>query len=110
MPDSITAGIDWGNGLHQVAIVDGSGRQRASVAVCHDVAGLAELDERLGAYGEGLPVAIERADGLLVEHLQAQGLRICPVSPPIAARIRERYRVAPVKDDAFDAFTLPARK
>ena len=37
-------------------------------------------------------------------------MRICPVSPQIAARIRERYGVAPVNDDAFDAFTLPALK
>lgn len=106
MPDSITVGIDWGNSLHQVAIVDAAGRQIANFGVAHDVVGLAELDERLGTYGEGLPVAIERAEGLLVEHLQAQGLRVYPVSPRIAARIRERYRVAPVKDDAFDAFTL----
>jgi hypothetical protein len=28
------------------------------------------------------------------------------VSPRIAARARERYRVAPVKDDRFDAFVL----
>jgi transposase len=51
-------------------------------------------------------VAIERAEGLLVEHLQALGLGVYPVSPRVAARIRERYRVAPIKDDAFDAFTL----
>ncbi len=106
MPESITAGIDWGGSVHQVAIVDGRGRQLASFPVAHDVAGLAELGERLATYGADLPVAIERAEGLLVEHLQALGLQVYPVSPRIAARIRERYRVAPIKDDAFDAFTL----
>lgn len=106
MPESITAGIDWGGSLHQVTIVDGRGRQLASFQVAHDVAGLAELGERLATYGADLPVAIERAEGLLVEHLQALGLQVYPVSPRIAARIRERYRVAPIKDDAFDAFTL----
>lgn len=106
MPESITAGIDWGGSFHQVAIVDGRGRQLESFGVAHDVAGLAELGERLAAYGGDLPIAVERAEGLLVEHLQALGLQIYPVSPRIAARIRERYRVAPVKDDAFDAFTL----
>ncbi len=106
MPESITAGIDWGGTVHRVAVVDASGRQVANFAVSHDVAGLAELDKRLASYGEDLPVAIERAEGLLVEHLQALGLQVYPVSPRIAARIRERYRVAPIKDDAFDAFTL----
>lgn len=53
-----------------------------------------------------MPVAIERSEGLLVEHLQDRGHRVFAVSPRIAARARERYRVASVKDDRFDAFVL----
>lgn len=106
MQKSITVGIDWGNSVHQVAIVDAAGRQIANFAVAHDVAGLTSLAERLAEFGDELPVAVERAEGLLVEHLQALGMRVYPLSPRIAARIRERYRVAPIKDDAFDAFTL----
>lgn len=87
-------------------IVDAAGRRVANFGVVHDVVGLAEFDQRLGVCGEGLPVAIERAEGLLVEHLQAQNLRVYPRSPRIAARIRERYRVAAVKSDAFDAYTV----
>ena len=34
------------------------------------------------------------------------GTPVFPVSPRIAARARERYRVAAVKDDRFDAFVL----
>jgi hypothetical protein len=74
--------------------------------VTHDVAGLVDLDAELARFGGSLPVAVERAEGLLVEHLQATGHRVFPVSPRIAARARERYRVAPVKDDVFDAFVL----
>lgn len=72
----------------------------------HDVAGLADLDAELARFGNRLPVAVERSEGLLVEHLQAVGHVVFPVSPRIAARARERYRVAPVKDDRFDAYVL----
>jgi transposase len=70
------------------------------------VAGLEDLDAELARFGARLPVAVERSEGLLVEHLQAAGHVVFPVSPRIAARARERYRVAPVKDDRFDAFVL----
>lgn len=53
-----------------------------------------------------MPIAVERSEGLLVEHLQAAGHIVFAVSPRIAARARERYRVASVKDDRFDAFVL----
>ena len=42
----------------------------------------------------------------MVEHLQCAGHVVFPVSPRIAARARERYKVASVKDDRFDAFVL----
>jgi transposase len=43
---------------------------------------------------------------LLVETLQDLGHRLFCVSPKMSARARERYRVAPGKSDAFDAFVL----
>ena len=100
------AGIDWGGSHHQLCVVDDRGRRRTQVRVTHDVAGLADLDAELARFGTPMPVAVERAEGLLVEHLQAAGHVVYPVSPRIAARARERYRVAPVKDDVFDAFVL----
>lgn len=100
------AGIDWGGSHHQVCVIDDRGRRKAQIRVTHDVAGLADLDTELARFGACVPVAVERAEGLLVEHLQAAGHRVFPVSPRIAARARERYRVAPVKDDVFDAFVL----
>lgn len=53
-----------------------------------------------------MPIAIERAEGLLVEHLQSRGHAVFAVSPRIAARARERYKIAAVKDDRCDAFVL----
>jgi transposase len=100
------AGVDWGGHEHQLCVVDGTGHKRLELRVAHDVAGLEELLRELAKHGDRLPVAVERAEGLLVEHLQAHGHPVFPVSPRIAARARERYRVAPVKDDRFDAFVL----
>lgn len=103
----IYAGIDSGGEHHQLCVVDDRGRRLSQLRVSHDVAGLAALDAELTRHGDRLPVAVERAEGLLVEHLQARGHPVFPVSPRIAARARERYRVAAVKDDRFDAF-VPA--
>lgn len=72
----------------------------------HDVAGAGELAGRLSRLGPVQGVAIERSEGLLVEALQAQGHRLFCVSPKLSARARERYRLAPTKSDAFDAFVL----
>jgi len=100
------AGIDWGGQHHQLCVVDQAGQRRQQFRVAHDVAGLSELDREMGRFGGRLPVAIERSGGLLVEHLQARGHLVYPVSPKVSARARERYKVASVKDDRFDAFVL----
>lgn len=102
----VFAGIDWGGEQHQLCVVDGDGRRLLQLRVAHDVAGLAELDHQLHRFGDRLPIAIERSEGLLGEHLQAVGHAVFPVSPRISARARERYKVAAVKDDRFDAFVL----
>ncbi len=100
------AGIDWGGENHQLCVVDHNGKRLTQLRVTHDVAGLAELRRELGRFGDRVPIAIERAEGLLVEHLQDNGHVLFPVFPRIAARARERYKVASVKDDRFDAFDL----
>jgi hypothetical protein len=102
----VFVGIDWGASHHQLCAVDAGGVRRRQVRLAHDVAGLAQLDHELGGLGARLPVAVERAEGLLVEHLQARGYVVYPVSPRIAARARERYQTASSKDDVFDAFVL----
>ena len=100
------AGIDWGGEEHQLCVVDNAGKRLTQLRASHDVAGLADLQTGLRRFGERMPIAIERSEGLLVEHLQALGHAMFPVSPRISARARERYKVASVKDDRFDAFVL----
>jgi transposase len=99
-------GIDWGGSEHQLCVLDATGTQLTQQRVAHDVAGLIELDTALAEHGEALAIAVERAEGMLVEHLQSKGHTVFPVSPRIAARARERYRVAAVKDDRLDAYVL----
>lgn len=100
------AGIDWGGENHQLCVVDQAGKRLTQLRVTHDVAGLADLRRELARFGDQVPIAMERAEGLLVEHLQAHGHVLFAVSPRISARARERYKVASVKDDRFDAFVL----
>ncbi|WP_036508872.1 IS110 family transposase [Nocardia aobensis] len=98
------AGIDWGGAHHQVCLVDDTGRVLTQKRLRHDVAGFAALDDLLDI--PGIRIAIERGEGLLVEHLQLRGLPVYCVSPKISARARERYRLSATKSDTFDAFVL----
>ena len=75
--------------------------------IVHDVTGLELLGSRLGIFGAEMLVAIERAEGLLVEFLQTlPAVTLFCVSPKISARARERYRLSASKSDVFDAFVL----
>jgi transposase len=106
MHDEVYVGIDWGGYQHQLCALDGAGARLRELSLRHDREGLARLERELAGLGAALPVAVERAEGILVERLLAAGHRVYPVSPRIAARARERYRVAPTKDDVFDAYVL----
>lgn len=99
-------GLDWGGSFHQMCVLDSLGQVISQSRFAHDVDGLEELDDRLSGCGPVVGIAIERGEGLLVERLQHKGYRLFCVSPKMSARARERYRMAPVKSDAFDAFGL----
>lgn len=102
----VFVGIDWGNAQHQFCVLDGAGRLLEQGKLSHDVAGVDELRSRLRRHAPIVGIAIERSEGLLVDALQAQDHRLFCVSPKLSARARERYRLAPSKSDAFDAFVL----
>jgi transposase len=104
--DGSFVGLDWGNSFHQVCVLDPAGGLAWQGRVGHDVDGLARLDSLLGGLDGPVRIAVERAEGLLVERLQAAYHQLFCVSPKIAARARERYRLANTKNDAFDAFVL----
>lgn len=101
----VFAGIDWGGSHHQLCIIDILGERVVQRKLTHDVDGFATLDQILDS-NPGVRIAIERAEGLLVEHLLAAGHQVFCVSPKLSARARERYRLAATKSDAFDAFVL----
>lgn len=104
--EGVFIGLDWGNSRHQACVLDGRGTPVYQGGFAHDAAGLEQLSGRLRAHGPVAGIAIERAEGLLVEMLQEYGHRLFCVSPKMSARARERYRLAPSKSDAFDAFVL----
>jgi hypothetical protein len=98
------AGIDWGGKSHQLAVVDDDGRTVTNQAFDHDVAGVAGLVDTLDEHRFELEgVAIERAEGLLVDAIQGAGLTVYAVSPRISVRARERYQAAPRTNDRFGA-------
>lgn len=105
-PAGSFVGIDWGGEHHQVCIVDQYGRVVRQRRIGHDQRGLAEIEKNLGIAERPVRVAIERGEGLLVEHLQTLAVPVYCVSPKISARARERYRLASAKSDAFDAYVL----
>ncbi|MGB3374854.1 MAG: IS110 family transposase [Microbacterium sp.] len=101
------AGIDWGGTFHQLCLLDADGQTLRQQRVAHTVAGIDELCRLLTGHEGAVRVAIERAEGLLVERLLAlPRVEVFCVSPKISSRARERYRLAATKSDAFDAFVL----
>lgn len=104
----VFVGIDWGEQHHQIHALDAGDGTALALRVPHDRSGLERLRVALAGLGEPAEVgiAIERREGLLVDHLLAWGHPVYPVNPKVAARAREGYRAAPVKSDALDAFAL----
>ena len=84
----VFAGIDWGGENHQLCVVAPDGKRLLETRVSHDVAGLHQLDLHLNGFGRQVPIAIERSEGLLVEHLRAFATR----SPRVAPRWQQLRR------------------
>jgi transposase len=101
----VTAGLDWATDDHAVAIVDTAGQVVTRFTVPHTAAGLGELVRRL-ATARVSEVAIERADGPVVDTLLAAGVTVVVISPNQLKNLRSRYGSAGNKDDRFDAYVL----
>jgi transposase len=99
----VYCGIDWAEGHHDIALVDGDGALVAKRRISESLEGVAELTAMLAAAGDSgadpVPVAIETPRGLLVAVLR-------PVNPLAVARYRERTSVSGKKSDHADAMTL----
>ena len=98
-------GIDWAARTHAVCVLDPAGRQVAAFAIEHTAAGFAGLIARLGKLGDpaGVPVAIERPDGRLVDALLAAGYPVVPVKPNAIKTWREGEVISGAKSDPGDA-------
>src|SRR4030088_3700356 len=105
-----SCGIDWAEGHHDVAIIDGDGKLLAKKRIGDDPAGFSALIELLADAGDSaeapIPVAIETPRGLLVAALRATGRPVFAINPLAVARYRERHSVAGAKSDHADAMTL----
>lgn len=104
-PGGVTAGLDWATAEHAASVVDAAGREIARYAVEHTAAGLTGLVRDLKRQ-HVVEVAIERADGPVVDALRAAGVTVVVINPSKVKHLRARYGSAGNKDDRFDAFVL----
>src|SRR6266511_5571350 len=74
-------GIDWASERHAVCVLDDAGTTISTFEITHSADGLEQLVSRLRRLGDpaGLPVAIERPDGRLVDRLLEAGHPVVPV-------------------------------
>jgi transposase len=103
--NGVTAGLDWARDDHAVCVVDDRGREIDRRTVEHSAAGLRQLVNILHRH-QVTEVAIERADGPIVDALLEAQITVVVISPNQVKNLRGRYGSAGNKDDRFDAFVL----
>jgi transposase len=106
---TITCGIDWAEGHHDVALVDEDGRVVGKARIDTGASGFVELLALISEHGgspEETAVAIETDKNLIVVALVQAGFRVYPINPRAAARYRERHHQAGAKSDPGDAKVL----
>ena len=107
---AVFCGIDWAEGHHDIAIIDGDAKLVAKRRINETLDGFGELTAMRAAAGDSaeapIPVAIETPRGLLVAALRATGRPIYPINPLAVARYRERTSVSGKKSDQVDAMAL----
>ena len=101
-------GIDWASRAHELCVVDQEGAIVERFGFAHTERGIAGAVERLAKLGSAseLPIAIERADGLLVDRLLDAGHEVVPIHPNAFHASRPRWEGAGGKSDVADAFRL----
>ena len=98
-------GIDWASERHAVCVLDDAGRKATAFAIAHTADGFDQLVARLRRFGDpaGLPVAIERPDGRLVDRLLEAGHPVVPVQPNAIKAWRDAEVLSGAKNDPSDA-------
>lgn len=101
-------GIDWAAETHAVCVTDARGKIAAEFTIEHSADGIALLIRRLARHGEagGMPVAIERPNGRLVDLLLEAGHPVVPVSPNAIKAWRDGEVLSGAKSDAGDAAVI----
>ncbi len=109
LPDALFfTGIDWAAEAHAVCVLDAAGKIAAEFTIVHSAAGIAVLLRRLARFGAagGMPVAVERPDGRLVDLLLEAGHPVVPVKPNAIKAWRESEVLSGAKSDAGDAAVI----
>jgi transposase len=99
------AGLDWASAEHAVCVIDERGIVVEKIKVAHTAEGLKELLRMLRRKG-GIPIAIERPSGLVVDTLVEAGLSVVPIHPNVVKASRPRYGSSGAKSDEGDAYLL----
>jgi transposase len=104
----VFVGIDWASRAHELCVVDEEGTVVARFGFAHSERGINEALGGLAKLGSpaGLPVAIERPDGLLVGRLLEAGHAVVPIHPNAFHAARPRWEGAATKSDPGDAYRL----
>jgi transposase len=101
-------GIDWALTEHAVCVLDQAGGTVRAFRIPHSAAGFNDLVARLRRLGApaGLPVALERPDGRLVDRLLEAGHPVVPVRAGAIKAWREGEVVSGAKSDTGDAAVI----
>jgi transposase len=101
-------GIDWASERHAVCVLDDAGKTVSAFEAAHSADGLEQLVARLRRLGDpaGLPVAIERPDGRLVDRLLEGGHPVVPVQPAAIKAWRDAEVLSGAKSDPTDAAVI----
>jgi transposase len=104
----VFVGIDWASRAHELCVVDDVGAVVERFGFAHSERGIGEALERLRSVADpaGLPVAIERPDGLLVDRLLEAGHPVVPIHASAFHAARPRWEGAGSKSDPGDAYRL----
>jgi len=101
-------GIDWASERHAVCVLDDAGKTITAFQIAHSADGFDQLVIRLCRLGDpaGLPVAIERPDGRLVDRLLEAGHPVVPVQSNAIKAWRDAEVLSGAKSDPGDAAVI----
>jgi transposase len=108
--NELWCGIDWAEEHHDIAVIDDRGAVLVTERISDDIAGVGRLTELILDHRSeglnGLPIAIETAQGLLVAALRSAGADVYAINPLSVSRYRDRYSPSRAKSDTADALVL----